>query len=336
MSVEFKDYYKTLGVDRTATAEEIKKAYRNLARQHHPDKATPANKAMAEGKIKEINEAYEVLKDPKKRRRYDELGREADNAHSGHGSSRTSSGSHGGSSFNLGSDHSDIHFDGTGFSDFFEQLFGGGTHHSGFAGSYRSDRTAGSQRRQNFGRDGHDLEADLMVTLEESAKGATRPISLRVIHPSTGREEVIEFKVRIPVGVKEGQRLRVSGKGGSAEGTGTAGDLFLRVHYAPHPDFRANGSDLYYDLELTPWEAVLGTKVNIPTLDRPVRLTIKPGIQNGQTLRIRGRGLPAGKSHTAGDLFAIISIRIPESITPEERELWEQLAKRAASNPAQS
>ncbi len=149
----------------------------------------------------------------------------------------------------------------------------------------------------------------------------------------TGGEETYPLKVRIPVGVREGQRLRVPGRGAAGSGGGSPGDLFLRVHFEPHPDFRVKDGKLHYELELAPWEAVLGTKVDIPTLDRPVRLTIKPGTRGGRPLRVRGRGLPGHKGGSPGDLYVDISIAVPESLTPAERELWEKLAETSDFRP---
>lgn len=329
MSVQFKDYYQTLGVSRDATADEIKKAYRKLARQHHPDRAKAADKATAEERIKEINEAYEILKDPAKRAKYDQLGADWDkvNIPRGHASGSHPFGGFG--SANGASGSREFHFGGTGFSDFFEQFFGSGVGESG-SDPFGADPFGASSRHAHSTRrhTGHDLHADLMVELEEAARGATRPISLRYTDPHSGEARTLEFKVRVPAGVRDGQQLRVRGRGGAGDGSGPAGDLLLRVRLAPHPDFRVEGSDLLHDLELEPWEAVLGTKVEVPTLDGSMRLTIPAGTPAGRKLRIRGRGLPASAKGPHGDLYVVISLHIPEpdSLSTAEREAWEQLA----------
>jgi curved DNA-binding protein len=325
MSVKFKDYYETLGVSREATADEIKKAYRRLARTHHPDRAEAARKAEAEERIKEINEAYEVLKDPEKRRRYDELGANWEQVRGGHGEAAAGDPWDGfgvGAGPGGGSFGREFHFGGTGFSDFFEEFFGAGSgraHQPGGRGPQSS-----SPRRA---RAGADVQADLMVELEEAANGATRPVSLRSRDPVSGREESHEFKVRIPPGVRDGQRLRVRGRGRAGDGSGPPGDLLLRVRLAPHPDFRVEGHDLLHELELEPWEATLGTKVTIPTLEGPMRLTIPAGTPPGRKLRVRGRGLPDSRGGARGDLLALVNVRIPEELTAEERGAWETLAR---------
>src|SRR5208283_5363585 len=274
MPVEFKDYYKTLGVERTASHDEIRKAFRKLARQYHPDVAK--DKKRSEEKFKEINEAYEVLGDAEKRKKYDELG-----ADWKHGSPEEAwAGQPGGfrtHAWRGGSEAENFQFGGTGFSDFFEQYFGGRAgHFGGFAGAETEK--------------GQDVEGVLMVTLEEAMRGAVRPISVRrnTVCPScrgaglegrracpacggSGQISVTHnYKVKIPAGVRDGQRLRVSGQGEPGFGGGPPGDLYLRVRLAGHPDFRVAGGDLYYDLDLAPWEAALGTNVSVPTLTEPV------------------------------------------------------------------
>jgi curved DNA-binding protein len=303
MAPRFKDYYETLGVPKDANADDIKRAFRKLARQHHPDRATPANKEVAEAKFKEINEAYEVLGDPDKRKRYDQLGANWDKQEqfAGGWSHRR----HPGEFDDIPEDF-DFHFGGTGFSDFFEQFFGG-------AQSARQTRSASA-----------DIEAEIMVTLEEVLRGSSRQISVR---PSgNGVGSPLTYQVRIPAGIREGQRIRLAGQGQAG------GDLYLRVRFAKHPEFRVEEDRLYYDLELAPWEAVLGETVRLHTLDGKVDLRIKPGTQSGQQLRLAGLGLPRADG-TRGDLRVVISVDVPTTPTGRERELWEELAKVSEFNP---
>jgi len=318
MAATFRDYYQTLGVERSATADEIKKAFRKLARLHHPDVAK--DKKAGEIKFKEINEAYEVLSDPTKRKKYDELG-EHWNAQGGPppGYEYAQTGPAGGR---------DFHFEGTGFSDFFEQFFGAGGGGRGFGGFPPGGGRAGRGPMQ-----GEDIEGDISVTLEEAMHGAIREISLRSTDPHTGRARTESFKVRIPKGALEGQVIRVPGKGSAGSGGGEAGHLFLRVRLASHPEFRASGADLYHDLPLAPWEAVLGTTVRVPGLDGELDLKIPPGTNNGQRLRLRGRGLPKPKSTERGDLYVVAEIEVPKQISAEERALWEKLGSTSSFHP---
>lgn len=344
MGLEYKDYYKILGVERTASDDEIRKAFRKLARQHHPDVAK--NKKEAEEKFKEINEANEVLSDPEKRKRYDALGanwkqgaefRPPPGWESFGGGARGTRPGRGGGGV-------EFEFGGTGFSDFFEQIFGGRRGGGAGAGGFRFDQEDLAER-------GRDLEADIMVTLEEALQGSVRSISLRraVVCEHCNGSGVVGRKpcprcsgsgqvaraethqVKIPAGVTEGQRLRVGGKGESGSGGGSAGDLFLTVRLAGHPDFRVEGSNLFYDADLAPWEAVLGTSVSVPTLEGQVSIKIPPGTQTGQRLRVRGRGL--GKEGARGDLYIVARIQVPAAISDEERKLWEQLGKASGFRP---
>ncbi|MBC8127100.1 MAG: J domain-containing protein [Gloeobacteraceae cyanobacterium ES-bin-144] len=296
MSVEFKDYYTSLGVSRDASPEEIKKAFRKLARKHHPDVAK--DKKAAEAKFKEINEANEVLSDPEKRKRYDQLGEDWQNPHAGQRHRAPGGGGH------------DFNFGGTGFSDFFEQYFSGASAH-------------GSSPPP--GRRGHDVEGDILVTLDEAMHGSLRSVSLQTRNPRTGKSETQEFQVRIPAGIINGKRIKVAGQGHAGSGGAAAGDLYLRVRHAAHPDFYTDGADLYHDLDLAPWDAVLGTQLTLPTLDGNVKLKIAAGSENGQLLRVRGRGLPKGKTGERGDFYAKIQIQMPSELTDVERESWEKL-----------
>ena len=329
MSVQFQDYYATLGVSKDASQDAIKKAFRQLARKYHPDHARAEDKSVAETKFKAINEAYEVLGDAEKRRKYDQLGvnwqqYERAGAEGGRpGGWQTHH--HGGAG---GQQDYEFHFGGTGFSDFFEQYFGMGGGRSPFGKYARSSADAST----GFSMRGHDVEAELLVTLEEALKGSRRQISLRKVDPQTGRETAHTYQVRIPAGVREGQRIRLAGQGEAGFGQASSGDLFLRVRLAQHPFLRVQGDTLYYNLEITPWEAVLGASVSIETLDGAVKVKIQPGSQNGQHLRLRGLGLPKKDSHR-GDLHVVLLIEVPPTATPEEKRSWEALAKTSSFNP---
>ncbi|MGL4400933.1 MAG: DnaJ C-terminal domain-containing protein [Luteolibacter sp.] len=313
MSAAFKDYYQTLEVPRDASAADIKKAFRKLARKHHPDVAQ--DKKAAEEKFKEINEANEVLSDPEKRKKYDQLGANWDNPSAAR-HPRRSEAATGGREFNFG---------GTGFSDFFEQFFSGGSRY-GFPESGQGPAAARERK-------GNDVEGDILVTLEEVMNGDIRPISLQMTNPRTGKVDTHTFQVRIPAGVISGKRIRVPGQGEPGSGGAPAGDLYLRVRHAAHPDFHTEGSDLYYDLDLAPWEAVLGTELTVPTLDGNIKLRIPAGTENGQQLRVRGRGLPKGKTGERGDFHATLTIHLPTDLTDEETALWEKLRRVSKFNP---
>ena len=303
--MQYKDYYKILGVKREASVDEIKKAYRKLARKYHPDVSKEKN---AEDKFKEVNEANEVLSDKEKRAAYDNLG-----------------------SYQPGQDFrpppgwgGQGDFNNMDFGDLFSQVFGG----------------AGPARRQGFGgrgfsQAGQDYEVALEITLEEAYQGAEKNLQLEVPEPSPQGFMVRvprTIKVRIPKGASEGQRLRVAGKGGSGQHGGAAGDLFLRITFLPHAWFKPSGHDVTLDVPLTPWEAALGTSVEIPTLAGKVRLKVKPGSRSGQKVRLTGKGLPkAGTGH--GDLYAVFQIATPESLTEKEQALFEELQQVSDFNP---
>jgi curved DNA-binding protein len=314
--VQFKDYYETMGVPKTATETEIKKAFRKLARQHHPDMAKERDKKAAEAKFKEINEAYEVLSDPEKRKKYDTLG--ADWEHGGGHQqpppnwqqyAQPGAGGQGGVEF---------HFGGTGFSDFFETFFGGRGQGGGSPFGGFGDEEGGFRGETR----GHDVEADIMVTLDEVINGSKRQVSLR----RSDTDKIETYNVRIPPGVHERQRIRLAGQGEKAGRGGKAGDLYLRVRLAQNPDFRLEGHDLIHEHELKPWVAVLGGEVRVPTLEGSARLKIPPGTQNGRRFRMKERGLPQ-PGGGRGDLYVLIGIDIPETITAEQRKAWEKLAE---------
>ncbi len=326
MPVQYKDYYESLGVARTASDTEIKKAFRKLAREYHPDVAK--DKKKAEEKFKEINEAYEVLGDPAKRKKYDELGANWKQGaefrpppgweNFGGGSRRGFRGA------GPGGEEYEFHFGGTGFSDFFEQMFGGRGRGTGFGP--QDFGNGGRSAEEDYAERGRDIEGDIMVTLEEAMRGSVRSVSVR--HNS--RTET--YQVKIPAGVTEGQRLRVPGRGESGAGGGQAGDLFLRVCLAKHPDFEVDDHNLIYEADLAPWEAVLGASISVPTLDGRVNIKIPAGTQNGQKLRVRGRGLPQRGGGNA-DLIVVARVEVPQKITDTERKLWERLGEESKFNP---
>ena len=319
MPAEFKDYYATLGVARGASEADIKNAFRTLARKYHPDVAK--DKANADRKFKEINEANEVLSDPEKRRKYDELGAswnrpERPPAQSSRG-------------FRGGADPgSEFHFEGTGFSDFFEQFFGSRGRSSGGFGPTPPEEASETP----FARRGQDVEGDILVTLEEVLHGSSRTIRLQRTDPRTGQATLQTLLVKIPPGVREAQLIRVAGKGQEGVGGGEAGHLYLRVILAKHPEFRVRGATLYHDLDLAPWEAVLGTSVRIPALDGAVALKIPPGTVAEREFRLRGLGLPAGDG-TRGDLHVKVCIQVPSQLTAEQKALWEKLAAASTYDP---
>jgi len=325
MPVEFKDYYRVLGVPPKATDADIKKAFRTLARKYHPDVAK--DKKTAEEKFKELNEAHEVLSDPESRKKYDQLGADWKTG----ASSRPPPGSSEGRSTGGATSHDahEFQFEGTGFSDFFEQFFGGRSSRARGASPFaRSASPGGLEEPQGQGTPtlrGQDIQGDILITLDEALKGAMRAISVRRINPRTGQEETHTYQVRIPVGVPAGQSIRVPGKGGEGVGGGGAGDIYLHVRYAQDPDWQARGADLIGHLELAPWEAVLGATVPVRTLEGTVSLKVPAGTRQGHQLRIRGQGLPAGKARR-GDLYVGVSIQVPSRVSKEEEGLWKQLA----------
>jgi curved DNA-binding protein len=336
--MEFKDYYATLGVPKTATEKDIKQAFRKLARKHHPD-VNPNDKG-AEAKFKEINEANEVLGDPEKRKKYDELGanwRQYEQARE-HGQPFPGGGSPfggGGGGFgeggawtiNMGGpggartmseeEMRDIFGGGGGgedpFSDFFRTFFGG-------AGAGAGDpRGRGRAPRSQKGR---DIESESELTLEEAYHGAMRRISITL----GGHARSID--VRIPPGVKDGSRVRAAGEGEAGSSGGASGDLFLRVRIKPHPVFERKGDDLYVKVAQPVTTAVLGGEAQVPTITGSVRLKVPETTQPGQIFRLKGHGMPhVGKAETKGDLYATIDIQVPRSLTKEQREAWEAVKK---------
>jgi len=303
--VQFKDYYAVLGVPKTATPDEIRKAFRKLARQHHPDVAK--DKKGAEGKFKEINEANEVLSDPEKRKRYDDLGADW-NRPGRQGPPPGWDQRGGGFDFSGGGG-------GGSFSDFFEAFFGGRVNSGGGVRKRKGGVTSFAQR-------GGDIEFELQVTVEEALHGGRKAFNLE----RAGRVETVS--VNIPRGVRAGQKIRLAGQGGDGVGGGERGDLYLLVGIAPHVDYRLDGFDLIRAVPIPVWSAVLGGDVEVSTPDGAVKMKIPAGTQPGQKFRLKGRGLPAG-SGGRGDFFAEAKVLLPTSLSDEERALWAKLAGRA-------
>jgi len=321
--VEFKDYYATLGVSKTATDKEIKQAFRKLARKHHPD-VNPGDKT-AEGKFKEINEAYEVLGDPAKRKKYDELGanwRAYEQAERTGGPNPFAGqwnvnvgGGQGGFRTMTQEEMEEMFGDQNPFSDFFTTFFGGGL------GAETSPR--GGTRGRGRSRQGRDVEHEIELSLEDAYHGTTRRLSLK----HDGHARTVD--VRIPAGVGDGSRVRITGEGESGSGGAASGDLYLRVRLAPHPLFERKGRDLYVKVPLPVTTAVLGGEVEVPTIaGKTVRLRIPAVTQNGQVFRLKGYGMPAiSKSDDKGDAYARVEVQLPTNLTSEERAHYEALAK---------
>ncbi len=306
--MEFKDYYKTLGVARTASNDEVKRAYRKLARKFHPDVSKEPD---AEKRMQEVNEAWEVLGDPEKRAAYDELG------------SRWQAGQQfrPPPDWDAGFEFSGSHADAREFSDFFSSLFGG------------MGRT---QRREGFRARGEDHHAKILIDLEDAFRGASRSISLRSPQvDAQGRVALKErtLNVRIPAGIRDGQQMRLAGQGAAGLGGAPAGDLFLEVRFNPHSLYRVEGADLYLTLPVAPWEAALGATVRAPTPAGVVEAKIPAGSQSGRQLRLRGRGIPGP---TPGDLYLVLQVVLPEATSAQARALYEQMGSELAFNPRKS
>jgi len=307
--MEYKDYYAVLGVGRKATQDEIKRAYRKLARKYHPDVSKEAD---AEQKFKDLGEAYEVLKDPEKRIAYDQLGSNW-NAQQGfrpppdwgagfefHGSPRGS-----------GSQHE--------FSDFFESLFG------------QARRPGGSSR--GFHMQGEDHHAKILVDLEDSYNGASRSISLQMPEVTADGHVVSRkrtLKVNIPRGIRQGQQIRLSGQGARGHGSGRAGDLYLEIEFNPHRFYRVEGADVYLDLPVAPWEAALGASVKVPTPSGAIDLKIPANSKAGKKLRLKGRGIP---SKTPGDLYVVLQIALPPANDEKSREIYRRMREEIKFDP---
>jgi curved DNA-binding protein len=304
--VEYKDYYKILGVARDATQDDIKLAYRRLARKYHPDVSKEPD---AEARFKEVNEAHEALKDPEKRAAYDALG---DHWRAGQEFRPPP----GGDTY-----HREFHFrpeTAAEFSDFFSSLFGGGF---------------GREREDLFRHRGQDQTVRIEIPLEDAFHGVTRQIRLQtpeILPDGRINTHTRTLKVRIPAGVTQGQQIRLAGQGAAGPGGGEAGDLYLEIDLAPHPLYRHEGKDLYLRLPVAPWEAALGATVRVPTLGGRVNLTIPPGSQSGRKLRLKGRGLPG---HPAGDEYVVLEVVVPPADTETAREAYRRMAETFSFDP---
>jgi curved DNA-binding protein len=310
--MDYKDYYKVMGLERDASQDDVKRAYRKLARKYHPDVSKEAD---AEARFKELGEAYAVLKDPEKRAAYDELGTNWK----------------AGQEFRPPPDwDAGFEFSGGGFdtggsashSEFFESIFG-----RGFGSAQGNRRGAG------FHAQGEDHHAKVLIDLDDAYRGATRSITLRTPElDSNGNVSTKErtLNVKIPKGVKQGQRIRLSGQGSPGMGDGRSGDLYLEVEFKPHKFFKIEGRDVYLDLPVSPWEAALGATVKVPTPEGPVDLKIPSGTSGGRKLRLRGRGIPGTPS---GDLYVIVNITLPAADSDAAKTLYKKMEEELAFNP---
>jgi curved DNA-binding protein len=315
--MEYKDYYKILGVERGATQDDIKRAYRKLARTLHPD----INKeAGAEEKFKDLGEAYEVLKDPEKRAAYNELGANWQQGQQFRPPPNWDQGFEfsGGGYTNA---------DSAQFSDFFEGLFG-----QGGAGGARGGRGGFSARRE-YSAKGEDHHAKVVISLRDAYLGAKREITLRVPEVDASGHVGIKdrtLSVTIPKGIREGQHIRLAGQGTPGVGKGQPGDLYLEIAFAPDPRFKAEGKDVYLDLPITPWEAALGASVTAPTPEGAVILKIPPNTTKSRTMRLKGKGIPG---NPPGDLHAVLKIELPPADTDKAKELYQQMERDLPFNP---
>lgn len=322
--MEYKDYYKILGVSKNATTDEIKKAFRKLARKYHPD-VNPGDKT-AEERFKEINEAYEVLSDPEKRKKYDQFGAQWQQFTRSGGRPEDFDWTRwqarpGGYTYTrtVSPEEFEQIFGGGGFSDFFEMLFGsfGRRPSGGFAADFGSP--FGERGFQPRPRRGRDTEHTVQVTLEEVFRGTTRTLRW---------EDGRTIEAKIPRGVRTGSRIRLSGQGEPGRGGGAAGDLYLKIEVLPHPTFQREGDDLKVTVPVDLYTALLGGEVEVPTLERPVKLTIPPETANGRVFRLRGLGMPNLRNpDRRGDLYATVDVKLPQNLSEEEKRLFRQLRR---------
>ncbi|MES2310573.1 MAG: J domain-containing protein [Verrucomicrobiota bacterium] len=312
MSLEYKNYYAILGVARFASEGDIRNAFRRLAQKYHPDVASI--KSIGEERFKEVNEAYEVLSDPERRREYDSMGVQKKRKISPPSAESKAV-----------SPQYEFHFRGTGFSDFFQNLLGSMTHR------IKSTPLLPGRWFRNKNR-GKDIEADLLVTLEEVVHGSRRTITVERTEIRGKESEKFVYEVNVPPGVIPHQAIRMTGQGEPGKKNGSPGDLLLYVHYAKHPDFEVKKTDLFCEIVISPWEAVLGCKAPVRTLEGESRIQIPAGTQNGQKFRLREQGLP-NRDCVRGDLFVTVFLQVPPQITSKERAYWEQLARNSKFNP---
>jgi len=312
--MEYKDYYEIMGVDKDATQDQIKRAYRKLARKYHPDVSKERD---AEQKFKEVGEAYEVLKDPEKRAAYDQLGANWQAGQDFRPPPDWDAGfEFSGGGYTQG--------DSAAFSDFFESLFG----QRGFRSAGMGAGSGGG-----FQMRGEDHHAKILIDLEDAYKGMTRTITLRVPEvDAQGHVRTRErtLNVRIPKGVRQGQQIRLAGQGAPGMGSGAQGDLYLEVEFNPHSFYRVEGRDVFLDLPVAPWEAALGAKVKAPTPDGAVDLSIPPDSKAGRKLRLKGRGIPG---RTPGDLYVLLQIALPPANTEKAKALYTKMQQELAFNP---
>jgi DnaJ-class molecular chaperone len=316
--MDFKDYYSTLGVAKTATDKEIKQAYRKLARKHHPD-VNPGDKS-AEARFKDLTEAYEVLGDPAKRKKYDELGanwrmyEQAGPQAQGGFNPFQSGGGTGYRTMTQEEMNEMFGSEGNPFSDFFQTFFGGG---------FSEEPRGRGRSRGRAARAGRDVEQEIELGLDDAYHGTMRRLSIK----HDGHARTVD--VRIPAGVGEGSRVRVSGEGEHGSGGAQSGDLYLRIRLAPHPKFERKGRDLYTHVAIPLTTAVLGGEAEVSTLGgKNLRLKIPPTTQNGQVFRLKGHGMPqTGKTDEHGDLYATVDVELPKTLTPEQRTHFEALKK---------
>ena len=312
--MEYKDYYQILGISNNASQDDIKRAYRKLARKYHPDLNSEAD---AEERFKEVGEAYEVLKDPEKRVAYDQLGA---NWKAGQAGFQPPPDWDAGFEYHGGGFTSAHEQD---FSDFFESLFGQQ------AGGFSGQRTGG----HGFQVHGQDSHARIFIDLEDAYHGATRSLTLRATElDGSGRpiQKTRTLNVKIPRGVRPGQNIRLQAQGSAGIGGGKPGDLYLEVEFNPHSIYRVDGHDVYIDVPLTPWEAALGCSIDIPTPDGMVELKVPEASSSGKKMRLRGRGIP-GK--TAGDFYVVLEIVMPKKLSSEEKNLYQSLRAESGYNP---
>jgi len=332
--MEYKDYYQIMGVERSATQDEIKRAYRKLARKYHPDVSKEAD---AEQRFKEVGEANEVLKDPEKRAAYDQLGSNWKGGQDFNAPPDWDAGfEFGGGGFTGGytggsaGQHSFNEADASAYSDFFESLFGQGVQQAGA-------RSGGYQQQSGFQSGGSDHHAKILIDLEDAMNGATRSISLRVPSVDSGghvttKERVL--KINIPKGIKKGQHIRLKGQGNPGPGQGKAGDLYLEIDFNSHSFYHVEGRDVYLDLPVTPWEVALGASVKTPTLGGTVDLKIKPNSANGSKMRLKGRGIPASSSNNSpGDMYVVLQVALPAANTDSEKAAYETMQQSFSFNP---